>query len=104
MVRGCRAGRHGRAPVCFCGVQPGARPLGHRRGRATQLGEFGQLDPNQLFYLLSRGLDRETARTLLTFAFADTVLSRLQQPAIRAYAERAIAARLPGSDTLLELV
>ncbi|HEY2462891.1 MAG TPA: Fe-S cluster assembly protein SufD, partial [Steroidobacteraceae bacterium] len=35
----------------------------------------GRLDPDMLFYLLSRGLDRETAQSLLVYAFLADVLT-----------------------------
>lgn len=38
---------------------------------------FGQLDEDALFYLRSRGLTLETARTLLTHAFVEPILSKL---------------------------
>ncbi len=37
----------------------------------------GQLDANALFYLRSRGLDKEQARALLTHAFADHIIAQL---------------------------
>ena len=43
----------------------------------------GQLDDNQLFYLRSRGLDRESARTLLTTAFCRSVVEHLQDQTLR---------------------
>ncbi len=43
----------------------------------------GQLDNNALFYLLSRGIEKNVARSLLTFAFANDVISRLDVPALR---------------------
>ncbi|MGB3134896.1 MAG: SufD family Fe-S cluster assembly protein, partial [Candidatus Macondimonas sp.] len=42
----------------------------------------GQLDETALFYLQSRGLDRETARTLLIEAFARAALPDLPVPAV----------------------
>ena len=42
----------------------------------------GQLDETALFYLQSRGLDRETARTLLIDAFARAALPDLPVPAV----------------------
>jgi len=62
----------------------------------------GQLDEGALFYLRSRGLDEETARTLLTFAFADVVLARMDLEPLRRHAEALIVGRLPDSDTLRE--
>jgi len=43
----------------------------------------GQLDNNALFYLLSRGIERNLAHSLLTFAFASDVISRMRLPALR---------------------
>jgi len=40
----------------------------------------GQLDPNALFYLRSRGLDESEARSALTRAFAGAVLSKVDAP------------------------
>jgi Fe-S cluster assembly protein SufD len=42
----------------------------------------GQLDPNALFYLRSRGLDEAEARSALTRAFAGAVLARVDEPAL----------------------
>jgi Fe-S cluster assembly protein SufD len=43
----------------------------------------GQLDPNSLFYLRSRGIDETTARSLLTYAFANDVINRFAIESIR---------------------
>ncbi len=42
----------------------------------------GQIDPEALFYLRSRGLSAETARDLLTRAFAQEILRALPTPAL----------------------
>ena len=42
----------------------------------------GQLDPEQLFYLRSRGLPEARARNLLTFAFGAEVIDRLPVPSL----------------------
>jgi Fe-S cluster assembly protein SufD len=42
----------------------------------------GQLDPNALFYLRSRGLDEAEARSALTRAFAGAVLVKVDEPAL----------------------
>jgi Fe-S cluster assembly protein SufD len=60
----------------------------------------GELDEHALFYLRSRGFDAETARTMLTFAFADEVLERFASPAILGQAKREILRWLPGADIL----
>ena len=62
----------------------------------------GQLDANALFYLRSRGLDEETARSLLTFAFADTVLARMPLAPLRRHAEQLVVGRLPDADRIRE--
>lgn len=62
----------------------------------------GQLDTAALFYLRSRGIDESTARTLLTFAFADTVLARMGVAALRRHAEELVVGRLPEADRIRE--
>ncbi|HEX5419524.1 MAG TPA: Fe-S cluster assembly protein SufD, partial [Gammaproteobacteria bacterium] len=44
---------------------------------------IGELDSEQLFYLRARGVDEPQARALLTFAFAASVLERLQPAALK---------------------
>lgn len=44
---------------------------------------IGQLDPEEMFYLRSRGLSEERARNLLTYAFAAEVLERLPVASLR---------------------
>ena len=62
----------------------------------------GQLDTNALFYLRSRGVDVETARSLLTFAFADTVLARMALAPLRRHAEQLVVGRLPDAERIRE--
>ena len=47
-----------------------------------------------LFYLLSRGIDRRTAQTLLQWAFIEDAVSRVECSALRAEIEQLIAAQL----------
>ena len=54
----------------------------------------GQLAPEALFYLQSRGLGEAAARTLLTYGFAREVLERIEPAPLQAYIERALMARL----------
>jgi len=63
----------------------------------------GELDERELFYLRSRGLDPETARTMLTFAFADEVLERFANPHLLDQAKQEILRWLPGGDTLADM-
>lgn len=64
----------------------------------------GQLDDTMLFYLRSRGIDAETARGLLIFAFADDVIRRVGIPEIRRHVEDAVLGRLPDADRIKEFV
>lgn len=63
---------------------------------------IGQLDMNALFYLRSRGIDEQTARSLLVFAFADDVLTRINLAPVRKYVERHLIQRLPDSERIQE--
>jgi len=60
----------------------------------------GQLDKNMLFYLRSRGLDEETAKSLLTFAFADEVIRRIKFAPVREQLEFNVGGRLPDADLI----
>jgi Fe-S cluster assembly protein SufD len=64
----------------------------------------GKLDETMLFYLLSRGLDGETAQRLLKWAFLEDVVSRIDVAELRRQIERSLAGRLPESDALKELL
>jgi Fe-S cluster assembly protein SufD len=61
--------------------------------RCSHGATVGKLDDNMLFYLLSRGLDRDAAQRLLKWAFLGDVLAKITLPALR----REIEARLPGA-------
>ena len=60
----------------------------------------GRLDPDMLFYMLSRGLDRDTAQSLLVYAFLADVLTGMSVVPARAAIENALIAQLPDSQTL----
>lgn len=62
----------------------------------------GQLDENMLFYLRSRAIDEETARSLLTYAFADEVLSNISLAPVRNQLEYLIVGQLPEADLIRE--
>jgi Fe-S cluster assembly protein SufD len=63
----------------------------------------GELDERELFYLRSRGLDPDTARSMLTFAFAGEVIERFANPPIAAQARLELVRWLPGGAQLGEL-
>lgn len=54
----------------------------------------GQLDEEGMFYLRSRGISENTARSLLVHAFAVDVLEHIRPAPIRSYVEALIAERL----------
>jgi Fe-S cluster assembly protein SufD len=60
----------------------------------------GRLDPDMLFYMLSRGLDRGTAQSLLVYAFLADVLTDMSVASARTAIENALIAQLPDSQTL----
>jgi Fe-S cluster assembly protein SufD len=63
--------------------------------RAAHGATTGRLDEDLLFYLLARGIDRPTARSLLKWAFLSDALREIDVPALRAEAERLAAGQLP---------
>jgi Fe-S cluster assembly protein SufD len=54
----------------------------------------GKLDENMLFYLLSRGLTRDTAQRLLKWAFLEDVIAQIGVPALRRQIEERLAGHL----------
>jgi Fe-S cluster assembly protein SufD len=60
----------------------------------------GRLDPDMLFYLLSRGLDRATAQSLLVYAFLADVLTGMSAASTREAVDAALIAQLPESQLL----
>ncbi len=62
----------------------------------------GRLDPNMLFYMLSRGLDRRTAQSLLVFAFLADVLTGMSEVCTRAAVESGLIRQLPDGQMLKE--
>ena len=64
----------------------------------------GQLAADAVFYLRSRGMDEQAARSLLTYAFAGEVVDRIELPAIRAHVQRSLIERLPGGRDIKEFL
>ncbi len=62
----------------------------------------GELDAEALFYLRSRGLDEDGARSLLIYAFAADVLDRMHLDPVRHYLQQQLAERLTGSVAILQ--
>ncbi len=64
----------------------------------------GKLDDNMLFYMLSRGLDRETALRLLKWAFLEDVVAKIEVPELRRQIEQSLAGQLNETAALQELL
>ena len=61
--------------------------------RCTHGATVGQIDPEALFYLESRGIGGKEARNLLTYAFAADVTRRMRVEPVRRRIEDYMAAR-----------
>jgi Fe-S cluster assembly protein SufD len=70
--------------------------------KCTHGSTTGQLDPDALFYLRSRGLGEPAARSLLTWAFASDLVRRMEVEPLRRTVERHLQAHLPGVADLAE--
>jgi Fe-S cluster assembly protein SufD len=64
------------------------------RVRAQHGATTGKLDEQMLFYLLSRGIDRRQAQTLLQWAFIEDAISRVECAELRVEIEQLVAAQL----------
>lgn len=64
----------------------------------------GQLDDNALFYLISRGIDKESAKALLMYAFAADVIETLEQKQLKQHAQDLILAQLPQGARIKEML
>ena len=56
--------------------------------RCTHGATIGQLDPESMFYLRSRGIPKREARSLLIYAFAQDIVDRIKIPSLREALER----------------
>ena len=54
----------------------------------------GQLEDEELFYLISRGLNPDIARNLLTYGFAEEVIEKIKVESIKAQLDEAVLNRL----------
>ena len=64
--------------------------------RCTHGATIGQLDPDAIFYMQSRGIAQEQARDLLIYAFAREVTDRIKLVPLRTEVEKIIRERLHG--------
>lgn len=64
----------------------------------------GKLDDAMLFYLLSRGIEPDTAQLLLKWAFLEDVVARVPVAELRRQIEKVVAGRMSGTAALAELL
>jgi Fe-S cluster assembly protein SufD len=62
--------------------------------RCTHGATIGQLDEEAMFYLRSRGIGRQDARSILTYAFAQDILDRIKVAPLKESLERALFEKL----------
>ena len=62
--------------------------------KCTHGATIGQVDPEAVFYMRSRGLGQEEARQMLTYAFANEIIGRLKYAPLAERLENALFARL----------
>jgi len=55
---------------------------------------IGQLDKEALFYLRTRGIDNDTARAMVLYAFASELLETVDHPDLRYYLDNLVSERL----------
>lgn len=56
----------------------------------------GKLDKEQLFYLKSRGIDDQSAKTLLITAFANEILEQIKDETVRTYVQGLLDKKIEG--------
>jgi Fe-S cluster assembly protein SufD len=64
--------------------------------KCTHGATVGQLDPEEIFYFKARGIPEDRARGLLTFAFVNEVIDRMELEPVRDSLRRSLRTRLPG--------
>ena len=64
--------------------------------KCTHGATVGQLDSDAIFYLRARGIDEDSARGLLTYAFANEIIEQIRIEPLRDYLEAIIARRYRG--------
>jgi Fe-S cluster assembly protein SufD len=66
--------------------------------KCTHGATVGQLAAEAIFYLRSRGIGRNDARSLLTFAFANDIIGRIKVEPVRKYLEETLLAGRPHAE------
>jgi Fe-S cluster assembly protein SufD len=69
--------------------------------KCTHGATTGQIDPDMLFYLEARGIDRTSAQAMMIFAFAAETFERIELKPIVTLLRNELLARLPGAAAAL---
>ncbi len=72
--------------------------------RCTHGSTVGQLDELAVFYLRSRGIGEEAAKSLLTYAFAADIVQRIKDKSVRRDLEEFLFRRLPRGEVVRQAV
>ncbi len=72
--------------------------------RCTHGSTTGHLDEDAIFYLRSRGIGEEAARSLLTYSFAVEVLNEIRLDSVREDLEQFLFTRLPKGEIVRQAV
>ncbi|MEM9290377.1 MAG: Fe-S cluster assembly protein SufD [Acidobacteriota bacterium] len=72
--------------------------------RCTHGSTVGQLDPEAIYYLRTRGIGELAARSLLTYAFASDIVSRVRVDSLRNELEEMLFNRLPKGEIVRQAV
>jgi Fe-S cluster assembly protein SufD len=66
--------------------------------KASHGGTVGELDPELIFYMMTRGLPRSEAVRVLVEGYFEEVVQRLEDPGLEELVRRRIAAKLKGAE------
>jgi len=72
--------------------------------RCTHGSTVGQLDADAVFYLRSRGIGAEAAKSLLTYAFASDIVNRIKVDSVRTDLAAFLFERLPRGEVVRQAV
>lgn len=72
--------------------------------KCTHGSTTGHIDAEGLFYLRSRGIEEEAARSLLTYAFASEIVNMVKLDVLRRDLNEFLFERLPGGDVVRQAI
>ncbi len=64
----------------------------------------GSLDEDQMFYLRARGIPEDLAHSMLTFAFVESIIDRVDHEPTRARMRETLLARIPHGDQIRDVI